>query len=86
MAKDHLDATFKAQVDFSTQMMAALMSANKAALDELQKLSPESYVAAFREANKIALEELQKLTPKAYTFDEVVKKANELYSFVLKKE
>lgn len=63
MAKDHLDASFKAQVDFATQMTAALIAANQATVEELQKLAP-----------------------KAYTFEEVTKKAQELYSFVLKKD
>lgn len=43
MAKDHLDATFKAQVDFSTQMIAAMIAANKASVEELQKLAPHGY-------------------------------------------
>lgn len=43
MAKDHLDAVFKAQVDFATQMTAALIAANKATLDDLQKFAPVSY-------------------------------------------
>lgn len=63
MAKDHLDATFKAQVDFSTQMINALVAANKA-----------------------SVEEMKKLVPQAYTFDDITKKAAELYSFVLKKD
>lgn len=63
MAKDHLDASFKAQVDFATQMSAALVAANKASVEELSKLAP-----------------------KGYTFDEIAKKAAELYAFVQKKE
>lgn len=43
MAKDHLDATFKAQVDFATQLTAALVAANKASVDELSKLAPQGY-------------------------------------------
>jgi hypothetical protein len=63
MSKDHLDAVFKAQVDFATQMTVALIAANKATVEEIQKLAP-----------------------KAYSIDEVTKKAQELYSFVLKKD
>jgi hypothetical protein len=43
MAKDHLDAAFKAQVDFATQMSAALIAANKATIEEMQKLAPVGY-------------------------------------------
>lgn len=63
MAKDHLDATFKAQCDFAMQMMQSLTAANKATVDEMSKLIPA-----------------------AYGFDEVTKKATELYAFVLKKD
>lgn len=63
MAKDHLDATYKAQVDFSMQMATALIAANKASIEEMQKLMPIGY-----------------------SLDEVTKKANELYSFILKKD
>lgn len=63
MAKTHLDASFKAQCDFAAQMMAAMVAANKA-----------------------SVEELSALIPKAYSFDEVTKKAAELYAFILKKD
>jgi hypothetical protein len=43
MAKEHLDATFKAQVDFANQMTAALVAANKATAEELQKWAPKAY-------------------------------------------
>lgn len=43
MAKDHLESTFKAQVDFATQMTAALVAANKATVEELQKFAPKAY-------------------------------------------
>lgn len=43
MAKDHLDATFKAQCDFASQMIAALLAANKATVEELLKYAPKAY-------------------------------------------
>jgi hypothetical protein len=43
MAKDHLDATFKAQCDFASQMMTAMIAANKATVDELTALVPKAY-------------------------------------------
>lgn len=43
MAKDHLESSFKAQVDFATQMTAALVAANKATVEELQKFAPKTY-------------------------------------------
>ena len=43
MAKDHLDASFKAQVDFAAQMMSALVAANKSSQQELERLIPVSY-------------------------------------------
>lgn len=63
MAKEHLDATFKSQVDFATQMLILT-----------------------QEHSKLTIEEMQKLMPSPYGFDEVIKKAEELYSFILKKE
>jgi hypothetical protein len=43
MAKDHLDATFKAQLDFATMAFGALVTANKATMDEVAKLLPQPY-------------------------------------------
>lgn len=43
MAKEHLDAAFKAQCDFALQMGAALHAANKATLSEIQALMPKTY-------------------------------------------
>lgn len=43
MAKDHLEATFKAQCDFALQMANVLVAANKATVDELKNLQPVGY-------------------------------------------
>lgn len=43
MAKDHLESTFKAQCDFAAQLIAGLVTANKANLAELQALVPKAY-------------------------------------------
>ncbi len=58
MAKDHLDATFKAQADFAMQMSAALIAANKATVEEMQKLMPKSYT----------LDEVTKKAGELYSF------------------
>lgn len=58
MAKDHLDASFKAQVDFATQVTAALIAANKATVEELQKLAPKSY----------SIDEITKKAAELYSF------------------
>ena len=43
MAKDHLESSFKAQVDFATQLSAAMIAANKATIEELKALAPKAY-------------------------------------------
>lgn len=43
MAKEHLDAAYRAQIDFASQMMGVLERTNKANIEELQKLIPVSY-------------------------------------------
>ena len=43
MAKDHLDATFKAQVDFALQMTTAMVAANTATVEEMKRLIPQPY-------------------------------------------
>lgn len=43
MAKDHLESTFQAQVEFGKKMTEALVAANKATIDELQKFAPKGY-------------------------------------------
>jgi hypothetical protein len=58
MAKDHLDASFKAQCDFATQMMSAMISANKATVDELSALIPKAY----------GLDEVTKKATELYAF------------------
>lgn len=58
MAKQHLDATFKAQCDFAAQMMAAMIAANKATVEEMQKLVPTAY----------SLDEVTKKAAELYAF------------------
>ena len=58
MAKDHLDKTFKAQCDFATQMMAHMVEANKASVDELKALMPVPYT----------LDEVTKKATELYSF------------------
>lgn len=67
MAKEHLDTTFKAQVDFVTQMLILGQQHSKITIEEMHEIA-------------------QKFMPTAYGFDEITKKAEELYSFVLKKK
>lgn len=43
MAKEHLDAQYHRQCDFAAQMMAAMIAANKATIDEMSKLIPKMY-------------------------------------------
>lgn len=43
MAKEHLDASYRAQIDFASQLMGVLERANKTNVEELQKLIPVSY-------------------------------------------
>ena len=43
MAKEHLDAEYHRQCDFAAQIMAAMIAANKATVDELSKLVPKMY-------------------------------------------
>lgn len=43
MAKEHLDAQYHRQCDFAAQMMAAMIAANKATIDEMSKLIPQMY-------------------------------------------
>jgi hypothetical protein len=43
MAKEHLDAQFHRNCDFATTMIQALITANKATVDEMSRLVPKMY-------------------------------------------
>lgn len=58
MAKDHLDASFKLQMDFATRMADAMVAANKATVEEVQKLMPKAY----------SIDEITKKAAELYSF------------------
>jgi hypothetical protein len=58
MAKDHLDAVFKAQCDFAAQIMGAAIQANHANIEQLQALTPKGY----------GIDEITKKAAELYTF------------------
>lgn len=58
MAKDHLDATFKMQLDFATKAADALVKTNMATAEQLQALMPKAYT----------LDEITKKAAELYSF------------------
>ena len=58
-------------------------------LDATIKMQTEFAARMFevlKEANKVTVEELSKYVPQMYSVDDITKKAQELYSFIQKKD
>lgn len=65
-----------------------LLAMAKDYLDQQYHLNMEFYRKAFDEAlaaNKVSVDNWSKFVPTPYTFEELTKKAQELYTFVEKK-
>ena len=78
MARDHLQKQYEANLEFSKQLWEKSIQA----LEVPAKLSAEQ-ITKF---NKDLLDQMAAFMPKPPTVEEIMKKAQEFYSFVQKKE
>jgi len=78
MARDHLQQQYEINLAFSRELWQKTL--------EAFTISKQMSVEELVKFNQDTLERLETILPKAPTFEEITKRATELYTFVQKKE